>query len=36
MKSEPVCKDLSEKEKLEVLWEIRDCPLGGHADINHT
>jgi hypothetical protein len=36
MKSEPVCKDLSEKEKLEILKEIHDSPLGGHAGINRT
>jgi len=36
MKSEPVCKDLSEKEKLEILGEIHDSPLGGHAGINRN
>jgi hypothetical protein len=36
MKSEPVCKDLSEEEKLEILKEIHYSPLGGHAGINRT
>jgi len=31
-----VCRDLSEKEKLEILKEIHDSPIGGHAGIIRT
>ena len=34
--SEIVCRDLSEKEKLEILKEFHDSPIGGHAGIIHT
>jgi len=34
--SETVCRDLSEKEKLEILKEIHDSPFGGHAVIIRT
>jgi len=34
--SETVCTVLSEKEKLEILKEIHDSPIGGHAGIIHT
>jgi len=32
--SETACTDLSDKEKLEILKEIRDFRIGGHAGIN--
>jgi len=31
-----VCRDLSEKVKLEILKEIHGSPIGGHADIIRT
>jgi len=34
--SETVCRDLSEKEKLKILKEIHDSPMGGHAGIVRT
>jgi hypothetical protein len=34
--SETACRDLSEKEKLEILKEIHDSPIGGHAGIIRT
>jgi hypothetical protein len=34
--SETACRDLIEKEKLEILKEIHDSPIGGHAGINRT
>jgi hypothetical protein len=35
-KSQTACGDLSEKEKLEILKEIHDSSIGGHAGINRT
>jgi len=34
--SEKACRDLSEKEKLKILKEIHDFPIGGHAGINRS
>jgi len=34
--SETACRDLIEKEKLDILKEIHDSPIGGHAGINCT
>jgi hypothetical protein len=34
--SETACRDLSEKEKLEILKEIHYSPLGGHTGIVRT
>jgi hypothetical protein len=33
--SETAYRDLSELEKLEILKEIHDSPISGHAGINH-
>lgn len=35
-KVEAACAVLSDKEKLEILKEIHDSPIGGHAGINRT
>jgi hypothetical protein len=32
--SETACTDLSDKEKLEILKEIHDSPIDGHAGID--
>ena len=34
--SETSCRDVSEKKKLEILKEIHDSPIGGHAGIIRT
>jgi hypothetical protein len=34
--SETAYRDLSEKEKLEILKETHDSPIGGHAAINRS
>jgi hypothetical protein len=34
--SQTACRDLNEKEKIEILKEIHDSPTGGHAGINRT
>jgi hypothetical protein len=35
-KIETACAEVSAKEKLEILKEIHDSPIGGHACINRT